>query len=104
MESRVTVEDLRSLRRSRGIPPRGRNADLLEHCCVHGVDMLRAPRVAADASASRVPPPSLLEAFIETPEMAIGARGVSGGGVNGGGEVLTVISSSQSLSVTCGTT
>jgi len=36
--------------------------------------------------------------------MAIGARGVSGGGVNGGGEVLTVISSSQSLSVTCGTT
>jgi len=104
MESRVTVEDLRSLLSSRGIPTRGRNADLLEHCCVHGVDMLRAPRVAAEASASRVPPPSLLEAFIETPAMAIGARGVSGGGVNGGGEVLTGISSSQWLFVSSVTT
>ena len=89
--SRVTVEDLRSLLSSRGLPTRGRKTDLLERCRVHGVALQRAPGVTAETGASRVPPP-------------VGARGVSGGGASGGGEVGTVNTPSQSLSVTRGTT
>jgi len=91
MASRDTVDDLRSLLSSRGLPPRARKADLLKRCRVHRMALQRAPGVTAEKGASRVPPP-------------VGARGVSGGGASGGGEVLTVHTPSQSLSVTRGTT
>jgi len=64
----------------------------------------RALGVTAETGASRVPPPSLIGALIEPSPTAFGARGVSGGGASGGGEVVTLHTPSQSLSGTRGST
>jgi len=104
MASRVTVEDLRSLLSSRGLPTHGRKADLLERCRVHRAALLRAPGVTAEAKASLVPPTSFPEALIEPSPTAFGASGVSGGGFRGGREAFIVNAPSQYLFDICGTT
>lgn len=46
MASRIIVDAERFLLNSRGLPSRGRNANLLERCRLHGVALCPPPAVA----------------------------------------------------------
>lgn len=80
MASRITVEALRVLLSSRGLPSRGRKADLLQRCRVNGVALAPPPEVAAPVPS----PTSPLTPALAVPAALSGAIAERDGGAGAG--------------------